>query len=66
MRRILLLFLFALPVVAAPEGWHTTLGKGLEAAKKSGKPLFVATMWKRGTELPGTKYPRSVQFTAGK
>ena len=45
----MLLFLFAVPVLAAPEGWHPTLEKGLEAAKKSGKPLFVATMWKRGT-----------------
>ena len=49
MRFILALVFLALPTLAAPDGWHPNLKKGLEAAKKSGKPLFVATMWKRGT-----------------
>ncbi|MHC4409803.1 MAG: hypothetical protein ACYS0E_13935 [Planctomycetota bacterium] len=49
MRPILTVFLLCVPVLAAPAGWHPTLEKGLDAAKKSGKPLFVATMWKRGT-----------------
>ncbi|MHC4939477.1 MAG: hypothetical protein ACYTHK_10945 [Planctomycetota bacterium] len=47
--RPILLLLLAAPAFAAPEGWHKSLKDGLEAAKKSGKPLFVATMWKRGT-----------------
>ena len=49
MRTVVPILLLALPVLAAPEGWHANLDKGLKAAKKSGKPLFVATMWKRGT-----------------
>jgi len=49
MRAVLPILLFALPLVAAPEGWHPDLKKGLEASRKSGKPLFVATMWSRGT-----------------
>lgn len=31
----------------APDGWHRSLDKGLEAAKKSGKPLLLITAWKR-------------------
>jgi len=49
MRTIVSLLLIALPTLAAPDGWHSSLKKGLDASKKSGKPLFVATMWKRGT-----------------
>ena len=49
MRSLLPLLLFALSVAAAPDGWHASLKDGLGAAKKSGKPLFVATMWKKGT-----------------
>ncbi len=36
---------FAPTVDAAPDGWHPNLEKGLEAAKKSGKPLLVVTGW---------------------
>ncbi len=36
----------ATTVVAAPEGWHTSMKDGLEAAKKSNKPLLVVTAWK--------------------
>ncbi len=32
---------------APPEGWHPTLDKGLESAKKSGKPLLLITAWQR-------------------
>jgi hypothetical protein len=46
------LFVIALgnpvPASAIPEGWHTSLDDGLEAAKKSGKPLLVVTGWKSG------------------
>ena len=37
----------ALPLaaLAAPEGWHRTLDDGLKAAKRSGKPVLVATAW---------------------
>ena len=49
MRAVISFLLLAVPVLAAPDGWHPDLKKGLEASKKSGKPLFVATMWKRGT-----------------
>ena len=49
MRAVVSMLLFAVPLLAAPDGWHADLEKGLKAAKKSGKPLFVATMWKRGT-----------------
>ena len=38
----------AIQAFAAPEGWHPTLKKGLEAAKKSGKPVLVITLWKDG------------------
>ena len=30
------------------EGWHKSMDDGLEAAKKSGKPLLVITLWKQG------------------
>ena len=49
MKTLIPLFLLASASVAAPDGWHPNLKEGLEAAKKSGKPLFVATMWKKGT-----------------
>ena len=34
---------------AAPEGWHGSLEKGLDAARRSGKPLLVVTAWGNGT-----------------
>jgi hypothetical protein len=48
-----LLAAVALAVIAASapaqeSAWHASLDKGLEAAKKSGKPLFVVTVWPRG------------------
>ena len=30
---------------AAPDGWHRTMEEGLQAAKKSGKPVLVVTAW---------------------
>ena len=33
---------------AVPEGWHSNLKDGLEAGKKSGKPLLVVTGWRDG------------------
>ena len=30
-----------------PEGWHSTLADGVEAAAKSGKPILLITAWKR-------------------
>lgn len=46
---LLLSFAF-LPVASAdgpPEGWHKSMKEGLEAAKKSSKPLLVITAWSR-------------------
>jgi hypothetical protein len=40
------LLLLGATVLAAPEGWHKKLDDGVAAAKKSGKPVFVVTMWK--------------------
>ncbi|MHC4547475.1 MAG: hypothetical protein ACYTEZ_01750 [Planctomycetota bacterium] len=31
--------------LAAPRGWHRTKKDGEAAAKKSGKPVLVVTMW---------------------
>lgn len=28
--------------------WHPTLEAGLNAAKTSGRPVFLVTIWKRG------------------
>ena len=33
---------------AVPDGWHASLKDGLEAGKKSGKPLLVVTGWRDG------------------
>ncbi len=42
----------ALAVVGVAEAgeqvWHPTLEAGLEAAKRSQKPLLVVTVWKTG------------------
>ncbi len=43
---LLALAWLAAPAAAAPEGWHTSMKDGLEAAKKSGRPLLVVTAWK--------------------
>ena len=32
---------------AAPDGWHSSLEAGVEAAAKSGKPILLITGWKR-------------------
>ena len=32
--------------LAAPDGWHRSKADGEGAAKKSGKPVLVVTMWK--------------------
>lgn len=42
-----LLVCFTNPAQATPDGWHASLDKGLDAAKKSGKPLLVITAWQR-------------------
>ncbi len=48
------LFMLGLVALLAPsagaegETWHPSLDKGLEAAKKSGKPLLVVTGWAKG------------------
>jgi hypothetical protein len=49
----LLLWTAAAPSAPAGEdedgpAWHANLEKGLDAAKKSGKPVFVVTIWKTG------------------
>ena len=45
------LALLALAPLAAPAEdapWHPTLEKGLQAAKRSGRPVFLVTIWKTG------------------
>jgi hypothetical protein len=39
------LLAIAAAALAAPEGWHESMKAGLEAAKTSGKPLLVVTIW---------------------
>jgi len=46
MRTLALITLLGGVAVAAPDGWHSKLKEGVAAAKKSGKPVFVVTMWK--------------------
>ena len=44
----LALGLLAAPSSAgAPEGWHSSLKDGVEAAAKSGKPILLITAWRR-------------------
>ena len=47
MRKLALLLPLVLAgaALAAPEGWHTTIKDGLAAAKTSGRPLLVVTIW---------------------
>ena len=33
---------------AEAPAWHPTLEAGLNAAKTSGRPVFLVTIWKRG------------------
>jgi hypothetical protein len=42
---LLLPFLLAGAALAAPDGWHTSIDDGVDAAKKSGKPVLVVTIW---------------------
>ena len=52
MKRTILLTIFlaltTLPALAIPTGWHRTQKDGLEAARLSGKPLLVVTLWAPG------------------
>ncbi len=45
MRTTLLTLALAGAAFAAPEGWHKSMKDGLEAAKKSHKPVLVVTLW---------------------
>ncbi len=45
MRTTLLTLALAGVAFAAPEGWHKSMKDGLAAAKKSGKPVLVVTLW---------------------
>ena len=45
LRLLPLLLVLAAPAFAA-EGWLRTRDDGLEAAKKSGRPVLVVTAWK--------------------
>ncbi len=36
------------PPAAAATGWHASLEKGVDAAKRSGRPLLVVTAWPTG------------------
>ena len=46
MRPLSVLALLAGLVLATPQGWHRTKKDGEKAAKKSGKPVLVVTIWK--------------------
>jgi hypothetical protein len=46
MRTLATIALLGAVAAAAPAGWHSKLDDGVAAAKKSGKPVFVVTMWK--------------------
>jgi hypothetical protein len=46
MRNALALGVLAAAALARPDGWHRTMEDGLKAAKKSGKPVLVVTIWK--------------------
>jgi hypothetical protein len=49
MKRAAVILLFAVllssPAFAADEGWHKSLEEGRKAARKSGKPILVVTVW---------------------
>ena len=40
--------LLAASAGAAPDGWLASLDGGLDAARRSGKPVLVVTAWKSG------------------
>jgi hypothetical protein len=44
---LLALLVLTGPTLAA-DGWHGSLDDGLEAARKSGRPVLVVTGWKSG------------------
>ena len=46
MKTLAVIGLIASAVAAAPQGWHRTMDDGIEAARKSGKPVLVVTVWK--------------------
>ncbi len=45
---LLVLGALASTASAIPEGWHKSMDDGLKAARASGKPLLVVTLWKDG------------------
>jgi len=48
MRATISLLLLGAAALAAPQGWHKTLDDGVAAARKSGKPVLVVTLWRTG------------------
>ena len=48
-RRILPLALALFSTSAFAQEWHKTLEDGKKAAAKSGKPIFLLTIWSPGT-----------------
>jgi len=32
-------------LLAAPEGWHANLDDGVKAARATGRPVLVVTLW---------------------
>jgi hypothetical protein len=46
MRPLSAIALLAGAVLAAPEGWYRTKKDGEAAARKSGRPVLVVTIWK--------------------
>ncbi len=43
-----LILLWTAVATAAPDGWHNSMKDGVAAARKSGKPLLVVTLWGNG------------------
>lgn len=48
MRTLAVLSLLSAAAAASPQGWHRSKDDGIEAARKSGKPVLVVTLWKEG------------------
>lgn len=38
----------AAPATSGEPAWQPTVEKGIDAAKKSGRPVFLVTIWKTG------------------
>jgi hypothetical protein len=56
--------ILGLLLAPAPEGWHGDLDAGLKAAKESGKPVLVVTLWGNDQCLVSMGWREKVQRNA--